>query len=554
MATGVLGAAIQAAPKSKTGLSPEHADFLSGRGIAGAALWTGVHTGKDNRGKTFIRFPYPRGYEKRYTPGAEDGPWRQKKPKAARLSLWRLEEIDFNRDWVLTEGEFDALSAIECGFPNSTTLPDGAVGPDEETPAKSGKLVSIRSAWDRINAGRGRVILALDNDDPGEVTRDILIDIFGRWRCKLVEYPEHPQAGGKDGKCKDLNEVQALFGLDKVWEIIDRATPLKLEGVFKLSEIKKSQPREYYSTGIEGLDEHLKLFKGELCVWTGHTGHGKSTSLLNCLGNLAKQGLQIGLGAFEADVWEDLHEWYHTWLFGESKNEQSYSDTSAWLEEHFTFIAHDIEPLQSQATIEWFIQQGQDAKGRYGIDVLVCEPWNKLQHRRAKFESEPDYIGRALSELRNFARCNSIIGIVSAHPTKEAFQADKVQLPNLAQIHGSMNWGNMADHVVCAYRPDMELTSTCIATLKSRFKKGGKVGHKWYVFSEETNRYRPLAAHLTPKMGKPLETSKSAGNRPAQTTPLVYAPGDANGDHGGLEETSRGQAAESVESEVDDFG
>lgn len=480
-------------------LSPEHMAYIAGRGLLEAAFMTGVHTITGQRGSV-ICIPYPNKWRKTYEPGSDD-PWRQRKPKAARLPLWRSDQIDFRAPWLLTEGEWDAMAAIKAGFTNSTSLPDGAVQPDEETPAKSGKLVCIRQDWERISVGNC-VILAMDNDDAGEATKNVLIEIFGRWRCRVVEYPAHPKATGRNGQCKDLNEVLLLCGLDMVLRAIYQATPIKLEGVFKPCQIKKSLPRQYYSTGIEGLDENLKLFRGELCIWTGHTGHGKSTTLFNVLGNLAQQGLQIGLGAFEADFWEDIHEWYQTWLFGEKRPETSYSETSAWLEEHFTIIAHDIEPLKGQATIEWFVQQAQDAKGRYGIDVLVCDPWNKLQHRRGKYESEPDYIGRALAELRNFARVHNCIVIVTAHPTKDSYRQSEdgvIEVPNLASIHGAMNWSNAADHVVVAFRPDKRFTTTCLAVIKSRFRKGGREGAKWYTFDPGTNRYSLLAEHLIPK-------------------------------------------------------
>lgn len=474
--------------------------YLSERGIARAATRTGVQTITARRGDE-ICIPYRNGWFKAFQPGADD-PWKQKKPKAARLPLWRIDEVDFRAPWLLTEGEWDAMAAIESGFDNVTSLPDGAVQPDEEKPAKSGKLVSIREAWDQISIGNS-VILALDNDDAGHATRDVLVDIFGRWRCRLVEYPEHQNATGHNGRCKDLNEALLLCGHDTVARIIYEARPMKLEGVFKPLEIQKGAPRQYLSTGLENFDEHLRLFRGELCVWTGHTGHGKSTALFNVLAELVRQGMQIGLGAFEADFWEDTHEWFHTYLFGENKTDSSYADTTAWLQENFTIIAHDIEPLKSAATIEWFIQQAQDAKGRYGIDVLVCDPWNKLQHRRAKWESEPDYIGRALSELRNFARVHNCIVIVSAHPTKQGYAAEgEMHIPGLDSIHGAMNWANMADHVVVAYRPNMAFTTTCLATLKSRFRKGGVPGCKWYVFDPRTNHYSLLAEHLIPKMKK----------------------------------------------------
>lgn len=492
-----------AGPKAAYGLrtsqlTEEHAAYLASRGILRAARMIGVRS-ITGRQYDQIEYPYKHGFAKLYTVGA-DSPWIQRKRKNARLPLFLLDKVDFSRTWILTEGEVDALTSIEAGETNVTSLPDGAVTPLEETPAQSGKLWAIRDAWPQIQAGGGRVILALDNDQAGDATRDALIDIFGRWRCMAIDWPEHQHATGNDGRCKDLNEVWALFGTDGVLKAIRNAKPLKLEGVFKPSEIQRRPARQYYSTGLPGMDEHLKLFRGELCIWTGHTGAGKSTALLNVLGHLAQQGLKVGLASFEMDYWEDILPFFETWLYGENTNAQTYKDTQAWLEERFVFISHEIEPLKTPATIEWVIGQAQDAKGRFGIDILVIDPWNKLQHKRRNFENETDYIGRSLAELRNFAQAYSCIVIVAAHPTKES--GKEGEIPNEYDIHGGANWGNAADHVVIVFRPDKKLTSTLIDVSKVRVRKSGKPGGKWFVFTEATNRYTPHAEHLIPKLGK----------------------------------------------------
>lgn len=499
-----------ATPRAESGsprkdiISPAHQAYLASRGILRAAKMIGVQT-ITGRHDDQIALPYPRGCAKLYTPGS-DAPWLQRKPKNARLPLFNGERVDFAKPWILTEGEWDTLAAIEVGEQNVCSLPDGAVQPTEDTPAKSGKLHAIRAAWPQIQAGGGYVILALDNDPAGDATRDVLIDIFGRWRCYVVDWPAHEQATGPDGKCKDLNEVLQLLGPQACKRVIREARALKLEGVFKPSEIKRRPPREYHSTGLPGMDDHLRLFRGELCIWTGHTSHGKSTALMSVLCHLAKQGLKIGLAAFEADYHEDILPFVNNWLYGEQANEETEKDAHLWFDERFVLISHEIEPLKNPATADWLIQQAQDAKGRFSIDVLVVDPWNKLQHKRRPYENETEYIGRALAEFRNFGQAYNAIVIVVAHPTKES--GKEGEIPSEFDINGSMNWGNAADHIVIVFRPDKKLTSTFINVPKSRVKKAGKVGGKWFVFSEATNKYTPHIEHLIPKTGNDNKQSK----------------------------------------------
>lgn len=500
--------AAQRAASGSSRFSPAHLAYLENRQILKAAGAIGGRTITGRQGQPLIWLPYkPPKIGKTYEVGS-DSPWLQFKPKNQRLPLFNLDRVDFSKTWILTEGEWDALSSIEIGFGNVCSLPDGAVQPNEESPAESGKLRAIREAWPKIQAGGGSVILALDNDSAGETTKQTLIDIFGRWRCLEINWPEHEKATGDNGKCKDFNEILLLCGPDELSRAIRNAKPLKLEGVFKPNDIPKRPPRVYYPIGIEGMDEHIKLFPGELCVWTGHTGHGKSTSILNALGHLAQSGLKIGLASFEADYWEDILPWFNVWLYGEAANDETLHNTHDWLNERFVFINHEIEPLKSPATIEWFIKQGQEAAGRFGIDVYVCEPWNKLQHKRRPYENETDYIGRALAELRNFAQTYRAIVIISAHPTKES--GKEGEIPSEFDIHGSMNWGNAADHVVMIFKPDKKLTTTFMSVAKSRYRQAGMPGGKWFTFSTRTNRYSPLAEHMIPDLKSKHRKKKAA--------------------------------------------
>ena len=500
-------AALGAAKRAGLGLIPIHRQYLASRHILRAALAIGGRTITGHHGQQLLYLPYRLKIGKSYNPGS-DNPWLQHKPKNINLPLFGIDRVDFSRTWILTEGEFDYLSSWEVGYENVCSLPDGAVQPSEEFPAKSGKLRSVREAWPKIQAGGGSVILALDNDLPGETTKQTLIDIFGRWRCHAIEWPEHVQATGLNGQCKDFNEVLLLCGPDELRRIIHEAKPLKLEGVFKPNEIPKRPKRVYYPIGIEGMEEHIKLFRGGLTVLTGHTSHGKTNVLFSILAHLAECGLRIGLGAFESEYWEDVLPWFNAYLHGEGANEETEKQAHEWLQEKFVFISHEIQPLQSAASVEWFIAQAQDAKGRFGIDVLVCDPWNKLQHKRKPYENETEYIGRALSELRNFAQAYDCAVIVAAHPTKDS--GKEGEIPSEFDIHGSMNWGNAADHVLIVYRPDKKLTTTLLKVAKSRIRQSGQPGQKWFVFSPTTNRYSPLAEHLAADYEKKQTKRKRA--------------------------------------------
>ncbi len=346
-----------------------------------------------------------------------------------------------------------------------------------------------------------RVILALDNDAPGQCTVDAMVELFGRWRCLVIDWPVHDRATGLDGKCKDLNEVLKLLGPDTAAELIRNAKPLKLCGVYEPKDIPKPPQRKYYSVGVHDKNgkDLFRLFKGGLSVVSGITNHGKTNFLFWMLAQLIEEyGLKVGLGTFEDEYWEDIVPWYGDYLFGTDKPDNWEDLTNDWMQENFRIISYQIEPLTEQASIEWYLQQCQAAIGRYGLDVFVLDPWNKIQHKRGKGEAETDYIGRALAEVKNFAMVNHVAMVVTCHPTKETHAGGTVHIPNITQLHGSMNWGNGSDHVAIVFRPDLTKTTTCISLQKvkhqtNQYREGaGFPGASWFIYKNCRYERKPL--------------------------------------------------------------
>lgn len=492
-----------AVDRLKSELSPAHEAFLKQRGLLKAAINTGLRTGEVN-GRDRIIIPYRAGWSKSYDPTpASQYRWMQHKPKGVHLPLWGSDE-PAQHTILITEGEWDRLAAIEAGFPAGAaySIPDGAVQPgDTKSPREHAKLGCVRDDWDNLKSAK-KVILALDNDAPGKCTSEAMIELFGRWRCAVIEYPKHQNAKGDAGRCKDLNEVLELFGREELFGLIKNAKPLKLNGVYEPQDIPKPPKRDYYSLDIRNEDgrDLLRLFKGGLTVVSGITNHGKTNFLFWTLAQLVeKYDLKVGLGTFEDEFWDDIVPWYGDYLYGDEKPAAWEDLTVEWLQEHFRIISYQIEPLTEQASIEWYLQQCQDAKGRYGLDVFVLDPWNKIQHKRGRGEMETDYIGRALAEIKNFAMVNHVCMIVTCHPTKDTHAGGEVHIPNITQLHGSMNWGNGSDHVAIVFRPDMTKTTTCISVQKvkhqsNQYREGaGFPGKSWFVYRNCRYERKPIS-------------------------------------------------------------
>lgn len=490
---------IEAKP---TQLIPEHVEYLKSR-----KLLTGdrlnVKTSHIN-GFNRIVFDYGQDMAKSFAPGQG---WQTHKPEGKTMPLWGANWSNPPAAIVITEGEWDALAAETAGVDWAvTSLPNGGAPANTENARENGKLACIRDNW-RVLKSVKKVVLAMDNDKVGRATQEAIIELFGRWRCAVVEYPAHKDAEGDDGRCKDLNEVLIKFGPEKVRSIVNCAKSLKLLGAYEPKDIPRPPKREYYNLGIYN-DKHedlFNLYRGGLSVVSGITNHGKTNFLFwMCAQLIEKYDLKIGLATFEDEFHDDIIPWFGDYLYGEDKPKNWYNLTWEWMQEHFRIISYQIEPLGKTPSIEWYLEQCEASKLRWGCDLFILDPWNKISHAHQRGESETDYIGRALAMIKNFAMANSVVMVVTCHPTKETHAGGSVSLPNITQLHGSMNWGNGSDHVVIVFREDLEGTETCISVQKvkhqtNQYREGaGKCGISWMNF--ENNRYERIPPHNWPEL------------------------------------------------------
>src|SRR5262249_10505849 len=118
------------------------------------------------------------------------------KPGGKKI-FWNVEAIDFvvgqpEKVLYIFEGELDALTAIDCGFEASMSVPDGApaqmgeLDPATEETSKFAYVFNTRMQLKEVK----RFVLAVDDDDAGKVLAAELVRRFGASRCSFVEYPD----------------------------------------------------------------------------------------------------------------------------------------------------------------------------------------------------------------------------------------------------------------------------------------------------------------------------------------------------------------------------
>jgi len=105
---------------------------------------------------------------------------------------------------------------------------------------------------------------------------------------------------------------------------------------------------------------------------------------------------------------------------------------------------------------------------------VLLDPWNELEHKRRRDETETDYISRALRAIKKFAKQYDVAFWVVAHPTKP--EQGNSSAPKLYNISGSANWANKADYGLTYHRPKPDQNSAKLIVTKVRMGLPGRKG------------------------------------------------------------------------------
>ncbi len=387
---------------------------------------------------------------------------------------------------IITEGEMDALAAICAGYQRVISVPGGAPAPGaNDDSARYRWIDDIRPL---LSLERCReIILAVDNDAPGaQLLHDLSLRL-GRYRCKFLTYPKH---GEGDARLKDLNEVLQHYGPPGIRATITRAQYLKVDGVFRMSELPPVPDAPIYDIGIPKLRDHYKARLGDFAVWTGIPSHGKSSLVNDVCCRLAQaHGLVTAFASFEQSPQRDHRRNLRTWYCRKPVqhcDSREIRDADAWIDRQFSFV---VPGEDDDVTLDWMLDKLEAAVVQHGAKVVVIDPWNELDHARRKDETQTEYVGRAIKTLKRFARTMCVHLIVVAHPAKQQKDPStgEYRMPTLYDISDSAHWYNKADLGVIVHRLP---TVTQIRVGKSRYHDEiGTPGDVDAIFDFNQRRY-----------------------------------------------------------------
>jgi twinkle protein len=408
--------------------------------------------------------------------------------KASELIFYNIDAIKDEDTCIIVEGEVDALSMYEAGVYNVVSVPNGT------TPKGNQRLSYLDNCYEYF-VGKKKIILATDQDKVGKLLKEELIRRLGKNRCFEVEYP--------DG-CKDANDVLKFHGKAALALLVDQARELPIEGIVNHDDIE-ADILNYYENGypqgtkigIEGFDEYLQFMPGQFTTITGIPGHGKSEWVDNMIAHTAvKSGWKWAICSFE-NTPASLHGTKLAEKIGgkafdfrrDPQNRIAPSDLKlilSFIGSNFAFI----NTTDTDITLDGILAKTAELVARKGINGLLIDPWNYIEHKIPNGVPETLYISDCLTRVKLAAMKLGIHIILIAHPAKlnKAAGQKSYDVPTLYSISGSAHFYNKTDNGITVYR-DFEKETVNIYVQKVRYSWLGKLGTIQYRFNTFTRQY-----------------------------------------------------------------
>jgi len=434
-------------PEAKTNLTEKTEKWFNKRGITAATLshWkigeSVEYFPQIQKKRKAINFNYYREGELincKY----RDAEKNFKMVSGAELIFYGLDSIKDSETIYIVEGEMDALSLHEAGIYSVCSVPNGASKGNQ-------RLDYLDNCWEYFK-DKNQIILCTDNDQPGLALRNELARRFGQYRCKYVEF----------GDYKDANEVLTEKGAEVLRNILKTSKHFPLEGVVNINDIWKDVLNynengiKNYSVGLGDSDDYFKIdFEGSWTVVTGIPNSGKSDVVDQVACNMAlNYRHRTAFFAPESFPYEGHIKRLANKLNGKICSNDDLNNTKSFIEEHFFFVKIDLDNL----TLDGILEAFRDLVFQKGVNLLVIDPWNMLDHSAQRDHS---YVGVMLSKITQFCQQTKTHLFLVAHPRKMAMNENKIyQVPTPYDISGSSDFFNKAFNCVTVYRSLGELT------------------------------------------------------------------------------------------------
>lgn len=387
--------------------------------------------------------------------------WREAGGKPV---FWGMDLCTPDKPLVIVEGEMDALALDEAGIKNVVSVPSGVED-----------LNCIEECWEWLNRFN-QVIIWVDSDEPGQKLQRSLINRIGDWRCSIVICDR-----------KDANEVLHFDGKEAIQKAIIKAVEIPKQGLIRLADVPVFELSKMtrVRSGIPELDKVTGgFFLGNTSLWTGISGHGKSTLVGQIILEAIDQGFPVC--AFSGELIAQLFRyWVDLQAAGPRFLEMRYDsimekevahpkkETVQYIRLWYRdlFFLHDS---YGGTTDETLLDVFEFAVRRYGCKVFLIDNLMMTAlsgSERDYYHKQSQFLGKVMAFDRKYGTHTHIV----AHPRKT-----EGRIKSKNEISGSNDLGNRPDNVFSVYRltkdeREKEGFDSAIDVFKARFMGGQDV-------------------------------------------------------------------------------
>jgi len=359
---------------------------------------------------------------------AEKQVWQD---KGCAPSLWGWQGISpeawEKREILICEGQIDAMTWALWGI-DAVSIPNG------------GGRTWIDYEWNNLEAFH-TIYLSFDMDGKSDENLRETINRLGKHRCRIVKLPKKDAndallAGHTADEAKAWLEASAFVSMPSLAPaskytdaVIERWYPSKADSEGHALDI----------TSHKNKQKTFRFRDGELTVWTGTTGHGKSTLLNMAVATLAfAKGAPALIVSLETMPPECIYRIVKA-NFQTVENKDKLQQLVKHLDRYLLFY----DRIGHIAENELFELMAY-AHARYGVKDIVIDSLMRVDGMEENYPGQTSFIIRGVT----FARETGCHVHLVAHPRKAAGDAS----PRSQDISGSGNIRNNADNVLVMWR------------------------------------------------------------------------------------------------------
>lgn len=335
------------------------------------------------------------------------------------------------REVVLVEGEIDALASYDYGHP-ALSVPFGGGAGDKQR--------WIETDYERLL--RFEVIyLALDMDEPGEIAAADIANRLGRHRCRRVKLP-----------LKDFDEClkagTSQQDIDRCFSEAKTLDPPELrrageyaDEVMALFFPEQGAAEAGYHLPFGKIGRDLLFRPGEVTLWSGATGEGKSLLLSHAIVSFGDQGAKVCIASLEMKPSQTLKRMVKQAGNVDRPTDHYGRKIIRWLDEWVWVFA-----VVGSRPVARLLEVFEYARARYGCDTFVIDSFMRLGIGPDDYAKQD----KAMLEIVNW----TVEKNVHMHLVAHARKADShgTGIPESADVKGTSEIGANAFNIITVWR------------------------------------------------------------------------------------------------------